>query len=295
MQTANAAENDDSELGAPDAAVYEGHSKNIVEVLEDLLDKAQSQLSDAQKQEKEAQYATGLVWQSLGDEMKYNGKEMDAAKAALAASGESKAAASADLSMTEKGLAADKDGLANLEADCAAKAADYKTATESRDGELKAIAAAKDALTSKTGGAEDIAYGLAQTAAAPAFVQLAERSQVQAGTALPNPNFEVVHYLRRLAREQKSDAIALLASRMDSVVSMGASTGADPFVKVRGLITDMLARLEKEASADASHKAYCDKELAESTEKKGEKQAEVEKLQTKIDSMSAQSSKLKEE
>mmetsp|Transcript_37749 Transcript_37749/g.88284 ORF Transcript_37749/g.88284 Transcript_37749/m.88284 type:complete len:268 (-) Transcript_37749:117-920(-) len=57
----------------------------------------------------------------------------------------------------------------------------------------------------------------------------------------------------------------------------------------------MIARLEKEASADASHKAYCDKELAESTAKKEEKSAEIAKLSTKIDSMSAEASKLKEE
>jgi len=294
MQTSS----DDSDVGAPDAAVYEGHSKSIVEVLEDLLDKAQSQLSDAQKQEMVARHNFEMVKQSLEDEMKYAGQEMSKAKADLAASGESKAAASSDLAMTEKDLEADTDGLSTLESDCASKTEDYKVATASREGELEAIAAAKEALTSKTGGAESIAYDLAQTA--QAFLQL-QKSQARAGAgvkqsvAMPNPNFEAVHFVRRLAREQKSEALALLASRMDSAVQMGSTSGADPFGKVRGLITDMIARLEKEASADATHKAYCDKEIAESTSKKDEKTAEIEKLTTKIDSMSAQASKLKEQ
>jgi len=64
---------------------------------------------------------------------------------------------------------------------------------------------------------------------------------------------------------------------------------------VKGLIADMIERLEAEAEADATHKAFCDKELAESNEKKTDKKAEIAKLQNKIDSMSARSQQLKAE
>merc|ERR1719274_46101 len=57
----------------------------------------------------------------------------------------------------------------------------------------------------------------------------------------------------------------------------------------------MIERLLAEAQADASHKAYCDKEMAETKEKKEDKEAEIAKLSTKIDKMSAESAKLKEE
>merc|ERR1719418_327289 len=70
---------------------------------------------------------------------------------------------------------------------------------------------------------------------------------------------------------------------------------SDAFAKVKGLISDMIARLENEAGADATEKAFCDKELAETNAKKDEKTAEIEKLTTKIDQMSARSAKLKEE
>merc|ERR1712217_250147 len=62
-----------------------------------------------------------------------------------------------------------------------------------------------------------------------------------------------------------------------------------------GLIADMIEKLEAEAEADATHKAYCDKEIAESNEKKDDKTAEIAKLSTKIDQMSARSAQLKEE
>lgn len=57
----------------------------------------------------------------------------------------------------------------------------------------------------------------------------------------------------------------------------------------------MIAKLEDAAGADATEKAFCDKELAETTAKKEEKSAEIEKLSTKIDQMSARKAKLTEE
>merc|ERR1719254_297570 len=71
--------------------------------------------------------------------------------------------------------------------------------------------------------------------------------------------------------------------------------GEDPFKKVKGLIADMIEKLEAEAEADATHKAFCDKELAESHEKKDDKTNEIAKLSTKIDQMSARSAQLKGE
>merc|ERR550539_1172897 len=89
--------------------------------------------------------------------------------------------------------------------------------------------------------------------------------------------------------------LAQLASRIASAVRTGSGDDADPFAKVKGLIADMVSRLEAEAEADATHKAYCDKEIGESMVKKADKTAEINKLTTAIDAMSARSAQLKEE
>jgi len=71
--------------------------------------------------------------------------------------------------------------------------------------------------------------------------------------------------------------------------------GEDPFAKVKGLISNMIEKLLQEAEADATEKAFCDKEMAETEAKKADKEADIEKLSTSIDSMTARTAKLKEE
>merc|ERR1719146_166692 len=61
------------------------------------------------------------------------------------------------------------------------------------------------------------------------------------------------------------------------------------------MIAEMIERLLKEGEEEASHKAYCDKEMSETKQKKADLMGEIKKLTTKIDKMSAESAKLKEE
>ena len=48
-------------------------------------------------------------------------------------------------------------------------------------------------------------------------------------------------------------------------------------MKIKGLIAVMIANLEKETGADATKKAYCNEELAETNTKKADKSDEIEK------------------
>jgi len=82
---------------------------------------------------------------------------------------------------------------------------------------------------------------------------------------------------------------------MTSVIHSKVRAGEDPFSKVKGLIATMIAKLESEADADATHKAYCDKEIAETKVKQTDKNSEIAKLSTKIDGMAARSAQLKGE
>merc|ERR1719476_776496 len=104
---------------------------------------------------------------------------------------------------------------------------------------------------------------------------------------------EVVNMVKRLARKHHSAALAQLASRIAAVLRYGLAGGEDPFAKVKSLISGLIARLEGEASADATEKAYCDKEIAETEAKKGELESDIAKFTTKIDQAAASAAKLK--
>jgi peptidoglycan hydrolase CwlO-like protein len=275
----------DLSLGAPAAAVYASKSGSIVSTLEDLLDKAESQLAAARKRETADLHNFQLLKQSLSDEIKFATKDLTEAKQGIAASGESKSAAEGDLAVTSKDLAEDQAVLATLNHDCTTRAADYEAEVKSRDEELKALAEAKKIISENTAGAEELSYGLNQVS----FVQ------VKLTTGADLAHFEAVRFVRSLAQKYNAPALAQLAARMATATEASTRNGQDPFAKVKGLISDMIARLEAEAGADASHKAYCDKELAETTANKEAKTTSVDKLSTKINQMSARSATLKEE
>jgi len=283
VQTEQDSSDSDSELGSPAAAVYEGHSDGIVGVLEGLTEKAEGQLDKARKSESSSLQNYQMLKQSLTDEIKFGEKDMDKAKKNLAESQESKAVATGDLDTTSKDLAADTATKSTLHQDCMSASEEFELATKSRGEELNALATAKKVIQESTGGAAGQSYS---------FLQV-ERAQVNSRADLAND--EAVRFIRDLARKSKSSALAQLASRMSSAMRLGSAAGEDPFAKVKGLIEDMLATLEADAESDASHDAYCNKEMTATTAKKEELTAQSDKLSTKIAQDKASSSKLKEQ
>jgi chromosome segregation ATPase len=101
--------------------------------------------------------------------------------------------------------------------------------------------------------------------------------------------------VKKLARDHHSAALAQLASRIASVIRYGNADGEDVFAKVKGLISDMIAKLEAEATAEATEKAYCDEEMSKTEAKKSELEGVISKLTSKIDLAAAKSAELKEE
>eukprot|EP00429_Kryptoperidinium_foliaceum_P014023 CAMPEP_0176041624 /NCGR_PEP_ID=MMETSP0120_2-20121206/20647_1 /TAXON_ID=160619 /ORGANISM="Kryptoperidinium foliaceum, Strain CCMP 1326" /LENGTH=685 /DNA_ID=CAMNT_0017375027 /DNA_START=55 /DNA_END=2112 /DNA_ORIENTATION=+ len=289
LQSAEDAKDSADEPGAPEAAAYEGHSGDIIEVLESLRDKAEDQLNELRKKEMNDLHNFEMLKQSLVDELKFANKELADAKKGLAVSAEAKSSAQGDLDIASKELKTNGEAKAQLHQSCLMRATDYEAETKSRGEELKAIAEAKRALQENTAGAEATSYGGAS------FLQvISHRSAISSAVDLAN--FEAVRVIRDIARKENSPELAQLAQRMSSMINLGAGgTSSDPFGKVKGLIRDMLERLQADAAADASKKAYCDKELAETSEKKTQKSKEIRKLSTKIDQMSSTSAQLKEE
>jgi len=283
LQAQTAEGEDDLELqpaGAPDPAAYKSKSGGIVDVLEDMLEKAKAELADAQKAEMNSKFDYEQLKQKLEDAMKFGTKELGETKSAKAAAEEAKAVAENDLAVADKATAEGSKHLSDLQNECMTKATEYEESQHGRQGELTALATAKKILEEKTGGASDREYS---------FLQI--RSSTSAGARAKKVKDRVVNMLQALATKDDSNAISLLADRVEAASMMGE----DPFAKIKGLISEMIEKLEADAAKEAGHKAFCDKEMSETKAKKEEKESDLDTLGTKIDKATSKIAKLKEE
>jgi len=278
VQARQGDEADDLDMSAPAAATYKTHSTGILDVLEDLKEKAVNQLSDLRKAEVNARHNFEMLKQSLEDQLGQDSKDKQQEAAQKASNEEAQAAAKGDLEKTVKSLAGSKQQLATAHSTCLQVAADHEATVAARKEELSTIAKAKKVLVETTSGAEGQTYSL---------LQLRTVSKL-AGS-------EVVAAVKRLAKQQHSSALAQLASRISSVLRYSNSVGDDPFGKVKGLIQNMIAKLESEAGAEATEKAYCDEQLAKTAAKKAELEDDVARQTSRIDRAAARSAQLKEE
>jgi chromosome segregation ATPase len=278
---------DEELLAAPAAAKYETHSGGVVELLEDLKEKAENELAEARKAEAEAAHNYAMLKQSLTDKEKADSKDMTEHKSGVAGAKEEGSVAAGDLDITDKALKESEKSLSMIQKDCMRIAADHEATVQSRVEELKTIESAKKILAEATGGAASFLQ-VASASKASSKVAAEMRSQLQLA------NSEVVTIVKKLARAHHSSSLSQLASRIAAIERYGNSAG-DPYAKVKGLLTDMITKLEKEASAEATEKAYCDEEMSKTKAKMEQLDDDVSALTSQIDKAAAKSAELKEE
>jgi len=260
VQSKQGEEADDMDMSPPASATYKTHSTGILDVLEDLKEKAEEQLRDLRKAEVNSRHNFDMLRQSLQDQSAADNKDMEDEKAGKASATEAQATAKGDLDVTNKELASAKQQLATAQATCLQVSADHEATVAARKEELRVIAEATKVLQATSTGAVSQTYSLLQVTSL-AGLQLRTHSDLVGS--------EVATAVKRLAKKQHSAELAQLASRIVAVLRFGSS-GGDPFAKVKGLIEDMIAKLEKEAGDEATEKAYCDEQMAKTQAKKGE-------------------------
>jgi len=256
-----------------------------MDVLDDMKEKAEGQLSDLRAAETQAKNSYNMLRQSLEDELSATSKELDDEKSAKASNTEEKASAEGDLVVAAKETKGSSAKLSHIRGDCQTVAGDHEANTAARKVELKTIGEAEKILRDTTGGAaEKSGYS---------FIQMAASSSSRA-KAKELAKATVMNIVQNLAKEHHSAALAQLASRISATLKYSHGS-ADPFGKVRNLISSMIMKLEKEASEEATEKAYCDEEMGKTKSKKGELEDAVSKLSSKIDKATSKSGSRKEE
>merc|ERR1719160_1952471 len=186
--------------------------------------------------------------------------------------------AKGDLGETEASKAADEKALAELKHDCEESAANWAERQESAKAEMSAINKAIEVLS------EGVRV-LLQTGTRTRKYE--DDSQDMSSAADDTQNFarqRLVEKLKSMSRKFGSYAL----------MEMAGTAVSDPFVKIRGLIEDMIAKLLKEAQEEATQKAFCDKEMGESKASEKEKTMTLDKLNSRIDKATARVAELDE-
>lgn len=164
-----------------DDDIIENQSGSVLDTLNSILEKAQTQLDAARSKEQGDLHTFEMVKMSLEDKIKFANKKIAKAKKSRAESVGSKALASGDLEVTSKDLTNDASQLSELHYECMTKANEFEQETTSRGEELTALATAKKIV-------------IEATSSSTSFLQMFSNSAGSHGI------YEITHSLRELAR-----------------------------------------------------------------------------------------------
>jgi hypothetical protein len=296
-----------------DPAGFKFHSGEIIELMVDTLKKFKVNKNDLDAEEAEKKHTFDMAQGARFNQIKALEASLADAESLNAEKEEAKAKAEDDKTKTTEDKDADNTFMNDLTSQCEAKATAWDARSKTRSAELAAIASATETLKGEVSGnynANKKLVGLVKTSSAKtssaktideqededaesddedidAFLQddLSFLQKKQSRTQRRAIIHKLMGYLKTQAKNLKSDALSTLMIQMKE----------DHFVKVRGMIKDMVAKLEADAAAEGDQKAWCDSEMEKATSKRDENIGAMEgdlAAKTKAESTIA---KLKEE
>merc|ERR1719262_1279126 len=265
-------ENDDLSLHAPQGSVDVGgggHSGGILETLEGMKAKAEDQLSSARKAAMKNKHDNDMLQMSGAQEIKNLKATLAQSTATKASTAEALGKARGELAEVEKSKAADEEYVQSTKMECESKASEWAAREKDAGDEMAAIAKAKEILQNGV----------------KAFVQVSSTKRVV------DEDDRAVSRRTRLGKLLKG-----LSSKFGSyaLMQLAHRAAADPFGKIKGLISEMIEKLLNEANEEASHKAFCDEEMSKSKSSQATKSQKLDKYMARIDTAQATIAELNE-
>eukprot|EP00933_Yihiella_yeosuensis_P065358 TRINITY_DN690_c0_g2_i1.p1 TRINITY_DN690_c0_g2~~TRINITY_DN690_c0_g2_i1.p1 ORF type:complete len:652 (-),score=240.40 TRINITY_DN690_c0_g2_i1:263-2218(-) len=278
----------DAFLQQPMAAEgYEFQSGGVIGLLKKLKLQFVEERDALQRDELGKKTAYTTLKTGLDNEIAQATKERDTKSATKGERLEAKATAEGDLQETTAARDADQKYLNDLVASCRKKAEEYDQSQTMRKEEMEAVGKAIEIISggAVSGAADTHLPSLLQLRKTTATTLAALRSSRIASPAIAKVLQKLEHAADRLHSKELS-AIAIRIGQDPADAAMG---------KVRDMIKDMVAKLRKDAAAEATQVAWCAEEVKTNTATRKEKTAEVEAAQADIDELKASISKLGDE
>lgn len=269
-----------------DGPAYRYRSNDVIATLQGLARTFRAELARISEEESAAQHDHNMVEGARANKIK--AMEADIREKEMLSAQKSQEMAANQKSLADETAArnADQSFLDALTQTCETKATQWDQRSNSRASELTALTQGIEALK----GMGDLysvnkkLTGLVQRKASKATVgqhkvlaKMPSFMQVSEVTSTKQVMFKkVIDFLKRQATTLNSESLFGLVYQL--------SQADDHFVKVRGIIKDLIARLEADAEAEATQKSFCDEQMSQSIQQRDEKAADIESLTAQIQS-----------
>jgi len=272
---------------------YEYRSNDIIATLEGMQKEFKVNLKELEEDEFHSQSDFEKKILNLKNEAKFKGKEKQEKETLVEQ--ETEALHTAEQEKDDETEAKDGDNafMEELTKQCEEKATQWDQRSKTRAEELTAL---NEAITAVESGAKDNydsnkkLVGLAAKSVKVTKLKLkvpASFLQVQNENAEQATVTRVIDMLDKQAGRLRSKTLSGLVAK--------ASLESDHFVKVRGLIKDLIDKLEADAEAEAEQKSFCDIEMKKAIGTRDEQSIEVEAETAIIAAKTAEKRQLEDE
>merc|ERR1719327_2098819 len=213
------------------------------------------------------------------------------------------ATAQGDMTNMNAVLNDDRTYLKDLTIKCELKAKQWDQRSSMRAAELSAITQALTVLTGQVatqagkvgeggrsamiqegGEDDDLQVSFVQKAA---VVKSALRLVKKAGVVPSRSDEDVIRtkliaIFKNAGKKFKSPVLSTLAIKV----------AEDPFVKIKGMIQEMIEKLLEEEADEANHKGWCDEEISKTVKDRDYRLRDIEKLHASLEELNARKEKL---
>jgi len=249
---------------------YENKGGGLISTLQDLQTKVQGERDDGLKAEEKTKKEF-KEWEGGLTTMLENGKKsMADIKSSIAQSQEQSSQKQASLMEAKEIYKQMVEHMEKVEAEFRGKTQAYKIRLGKRSDEAIAVHEAQRILSSEIAKSYIKAQAIGKSASS--FIQVTQEK-----TAARR---KVMH----LFKNAKTPGLALLALRS----TVHIRSGADPFKKVKTMITGMLKKLQEKQAQESRHAAWCDHEMAKTTKAQKRKQEDVQKMKDRLEALNAE-------